>query len=130
MKKILIVDDKTNWPELLTACLQPKPYEIFQARSSLEAIALAKREKPNLILLDIMPDAKPNGFELCQLLKTDIETGHAFVIMLTTPGQELDADELVAAGADGRLVRPLNLHSATTNMDQLQAILESKFTIS
>lgn len=129
MKKILIVDDKTYWPELLTACLQPNPYEIFQARSSLEAIALAKREKPNLILLDIMQDNKPNGFELCQLLKTDIETGHAFVIIVTTPGQELDIDELVAAGADGRLARPLNLHSATTNMDQLHAIFESKFAI-
>ena len=125
MKKILIVDDKTYWQEILATCLQPNPYELFQARNSLEAIALAKRERPDLILLDVMPEGRPNGFELCHFFKTDLETGHAFVIMLTTPDQDLEVEAVVAAGADARLARPADLGMLTTHIDQLQAMLQS-----
>lgn len=128
MKKILIVDDKTYWQEILATCLQPNLYEFFQASNSLEAIALAKREKPDLILLDVMPESRPNGFELCHLFKTDLETGHAFIIMLATPGQEFDAEESVAVGADARFARPVDLRMLTTHIDQLQAMLPSSFT--
>ena len=128
MKKILIVDDKTYWQEILATCLQPNPYELFQAHNSLEAIALAKREKPDLILLDSMLESRPNSFELCHLFKADLDTGHAFIIMLVTPSQELSVEGLVAAGADARLARPVDLRMLTTHIDQLQAMLESNLT--
>lgn len=82
MKKILIVDDEPDVLEVLGTRLSLAGFEIVKARSGSEAIAKAKKELPNLIILDIlMPDIE--GDDVAQVLKNDAATKDIPVIFLT-----------------------------------------------
>jgi two-component system cell cycle response regulator len=81
MKKILIVDDQPEIRDLIATTLRIGPYQIFQAANGPEALEVAQREKPDLILLDVMMQVGGmDGFEVCRRLKADEETSGSFVM--------------------------------------------------
>ncbi len=119
-KKILIVDDLPEIRDLVAMTLCIGPYCIFQAADGPEAIELAQREKPELILLDVMlPVGGMDGFEVCRRLKSDEETRHCFVMILTARGQEADMRVGFAAGADDYLVKPFSPLELMTKVDKV-----------
>lgn len=108
MKKILIVDDRSEVRELVEVTLEVENYQILQASSGEKAVEIARREKPDLILMDIMMPGGMDGLETTRILKKDPETKNCSVIMLTAKGQEYDRTEGKKAGADDYFVKPFS----------------------
>src|SRR3990167_9378374 len=81
-EKILVVDDEIDILTLLKYNLEKGGFKVISAKDGPEAIETAKREKPNLIILDIMLPSM-EGTEVCKILKKDDATSHIPVIMLT-----------------------------------------------
>ena len=108
MKKSLIVDDDAGIRELVDTTLRSDVYQIFQAENGEQAIELARAEKPNLIIMDIMMPGDIDGFEATQMLKNDPETKNCQIIMLTGRGQEDGREKSIEAGADDYFTKPFS----------------------
>lgn len=107
MKKVLIVDDETNVRRLVAATLGGGDYELLQAKDGNEALELARRERPVLILLDIqMPGL--DGVEVCKQIKADPGLRGTVVVMLTAQTQADARRRASAAGADAFLTKPFS----------------------
>ena len=107
-KKILIVDDEIKVRKLIEVTLASEKREILHASSGEEAIEIARKAKPDLMLLDIMMPGKFDGFDVCRAIKEDPETRGIYVIMLTAKGQQVDKDKGLALGADDYFVKPFS----------------------
>ena len=88
-EKIFIVDDNLVNRKLLAAILTKEGYELLEAEDGEEAVELAFREIPDLILLDIMM-SKKDGYEVCAELKGDDRTANIPVIFLSAMTQAED----------------------------------------
>ena len=85
--RILLVDDEPDIVETVAFMLQTRNYSVSVASGGLEGIQKAKSEHPDLVLLDIMmPDV--DGYDVCMRLKSDEETKHIPIIMLTAKGEK------------------------------------------
>ena len=103
---ILVVEDDKSIRLGLEDTLRAKGYLVQSTDSGLEAVALVSREKPDLVVLDIMlPDLE--GFEVCRQIKGQ-EPDQA-VIMLTARGAELDRVRGLEMGADDYITKPFSL---------------------
>ena len=90
MKKILIVDDDPTVQRLVSAILAAEGYDVTISRDGLDAMALLKKEKPDLMVLDIMmPEF--NGYDVCHAIKFDKALKDLPIIILTQREKELDA---------------------------------------
>lgn len=108
MKKILIVDDQPEVRELVTVTLSVGDYQILQAENGQNAIQVARKEKPNMILMDVMMPGEIDGLQATRILKDDPDIKDAVIIMLTAKGQQVDKDEGRKAGADDYFVKPFS----------------------
>jgi DNA-binding response OmpR family regulator len=105
--KILVVDDTEPNLRLLRALLTGAGYEVVTAGSGTEGIAAAARERPDLILLDIMmPDL--TGFEVCQRLRAAPETRQTPLVFLTALHEMEDHMRAVDVGGDDVVTKPIN----------------------
>ena len=107
MYKILVVDDDPSLRFLITASLEDEEYDISEAADGIEAYKMIQKEKPDLILLDVMMPGM-TGYELCTALKQNSDTKNILVIMLTAKGQERDKRDSKQAGADLYLRKPFS----------------------
>lgn len=109
MKKILIVDDQVEVRELIEVTLRIGDFEIFQAENGPKALEIARAEKPELILLDVMmPLGGMDGFEVCEQLKKDPVTADMTIILLTAKGQDVDIQRGREVGCNGYFVKPFS----------------------
>ena len=108
MKKILIVDDQEEVRDLVEITLRSENCRIFQAENGKDAIKVAKVEKPDLIIMDIMMPGGMDGIETTRILKNDPNTKDCRVIMLTAMGQDADKETGFDAGADDYFVKPFS----------------------
>ena len=106
-KKILIADDEPNI-RLLVSGMLSKDYIVLKASDGEEAISIARSEKPDLILMDIM---MPNvdGYTACHAIKTDPATKATPVVMLTGVGHELNRRLSQRIGAVSYVSKPFNV---------------------
>lgn len=104
MAKIMLVEDDNNLREIYEARLLAEGYETVSARDGEEALALAVKEKPDLIIADIMMP-KISGFDMLDILRTTPETRNTKVIMMTALGQSEDKERATKLGADRYLVK-------------------------
>ncbi len=105
-KKILIADDELNIRSLVSRILG-KDYIVIEATNGEEAIDIAKRQEPALILMDlIMP--KMDGYTTCFSIKTDQATKGIPVVMLTGIGHEFNKKFAQEMGADGYITKPFS----------------------
>jgi CheY-like chemotaxis protein len=104
-KVILIVEDDPKSMTLTKDLLKISGYETIQATDGKEGVELAKKAKPNLILMDIM---MPNmdGYTACHDIKADPVTKNIPVVMLTAVGYELNKKLAKVYGADGYVTKP------------------------
>jgi len=111
--KILVVDDDANIRELLQMFLASKGFEVTLAAEGMEAVSALKRERPHLVLLDIMMP-RMSGFEVLKMLKA--ADPKVAVIMITALGDMSSAQECLALGAYDYIVKPLNLDYLETSV--------------
>jgi two-component system cell cycle response regulator len=105
--RILIVDDNPLNLKLLAAKLARDYYVVTQAENGLVALEKIKAEKPDIVLLDVMmPEL--DGFETCHRIKTNPETSHIPVVMVTALSDVADRVKGLKAGADDFLTKPIN----------------------
>src|SRR5580704_13247053 len=104
MAKLLLVEDDNNLREIYEARLQAEGYTIVTARDGEEALVVAKAEKPELIISDVMMP-KISGFEMLDILRNTEGLKNVKVIMLTALGQNDDQQRADRLGADRYLVK-------------------------
>ena len=107
MARILIVDDSPTEMYKLTGMLETHGHEVLKAENGADGVALARLEKPDVVLMDIvMPGL--NGFQATRQLTKDPETGNIPVIVVTTKDQETDMVGAQRQGAKGYLTKPVD----------------------
>jgi DNA-binding response OmpR family regulator len=105
-EKVLVVDDEFEIRDLLSEVLKQEGYEVLLASAGEEAIELAKRETPHVILLDVrMPGI--DGIEVCKRLKTEPKTQYIPIIMIT--GYDENKIAAIEVGADDFVNKPIDL---------------------
>jgi len=116
MNKIMIVDDEPHILILVRSILEMEGYEVVEAQSGKECLTNLKKEKPDMILLDIrMPEE--NGWEICKKIKRAEETKDIPVAMFTVRSSKDDIKKSRECGADTHISKPFN-------MDELQATVK------
>lgn len=104
---ILAVDDNKVNLRIVSAALQQVGYQVHTAENGLQALEMAERLKPDVILLDIsMPDI--DGYEVCQRLRSNRETQHIPIMMLTAFSTVEDKIKGLEVGADDYLTKPFH----------------------
>jgi len=106
IKTVLVVDDSQTDLHVMTGMLSKNGFSVIQATSGESAIDVARAEKPDLILMDIVMPGM-NGFETTRKLSRDPETSHIPVIIVSTKGQETDKVWGMRQGAKDYLVKPV-----------------------
>ncbi len=107
-KRVLVVDDEKDLVELISFNLQRNGYDVLVAYSGTEAMEVALRERPELIILDLMLPGM-DGTEVCRRLKADAKTSHVPIIMLTAKGEETDIVVGLTLGADDYVTKPFSM---------------------
>lgn len=106
MARVLIVDDSPTETHKLTTILEKNGHSVISAESGESGVAVAKVEKPDLVLMDIvMPGL--NGFQATRQLSKAKETAHIPVIVVTTKDQETDRVWGMRQGAKAYLTKPI-----------------------
>ena len=103
--KILIVEDDTNLLATLKYNLDKDGYDVVTAVDGAEAIKTARKEKPDLIILDIMLPIM-NGFEICRILRKEMTVP---ILMLTAKAEEMDKIVGLEIGADDYMTKPFSM---------------------
>jgi len=103
-KKILIADDEPSIKLIVTRMLD-KDYIVLEATNGEEAVDIAKGQRPDLILMDLMMP-KLDGYTACSKIKADQATKVIPVIMLTAVGHEFNRKFAMEMGADGYITKP------------------------
>src|SRR5262245_12524635 len=106
--RILVADDLEANRRLLEAKLAADYYDVLLARRGEEGVQLAKRERPDLILLDVMMPGGIDGYEACRRLKAQPETRHIPVVILTTLDDRDSKVRALQAGAEEFLTKPID----------------------
>ena len=115
--KILAVDDTPENLRLLEALLTPRGYELVTASSGPEALALLEKEKPDLLLVDIvMPEM--NGYEVTKRVRADPASHHLPIIMITATGGA-DLVRSLEAGADDFVSKPFDQYELLARVKSL-----------
>ncbi len=103
--KILIVEDDENLLDTLKYNLRKEGYEVITAADGAKALDVARREKPDLIILDIMLP-QMSGFEVCRILRKEMIVP---ILMLTAKAEEIDKIVALEIGADDYMTKPFSL---------------------
>ena len=103
--KVLVVEDDPNLMETLKYNLRKEGYDVVTASDGEQAIEVARREKPGLLILDIMLP-KINGFEVCRILRKEMTMP---ILMLTAKADETDKIVGLEIGADDYMTKPFSM---------------------
>jgi DNA-binding response OmpR family regulator len=115
MNNILIIEDEKSVSEILKAYLEKEGYEVFVTESGLEGVEIFRKEKINLVILDLMlPDIE--GEEVCKILR---RISDVYIFMLTAKSSLSDKIEGLNIGADEYLTKPLSPRELTARVNAL-----------
>jgi DNA-binding response OmpR family regulator len=117
-KRILLVDDNPSFAEILSLNLEAAGYQVVIAGDGLEALNLARKEHPDLILLDLMLPYM-DGHKTCKLFKMDKGLKCVPVIMITSRNTDEDRAKALTVGADGFISKPAEIDTILTTVAQL-----------
>jgi DNA-binding response OmpR family regulator len=108
LKKILIVDDEVDLVETVRFPLEMEGFNVLVSYNGEDALNQARKEKPDLIILDLMLP-KLDGYKVCRLLKFDEKYKHIPILMLTARTQEKDKIMGMETGADEYITKPFEM---------------------
>ena len=106
-KKILVVDDEKALVSLVTLHMQMAGYEVFFANDGWSALDICKRDKPDLVILDLMLP-KLNGWEVCRRIREDDSIKDIAVLMLSARSEVDDKVRGFNVGADDYVTKPFS----------------------
>jgi two-component system phosphate regulon response regulator PhoB len=119
MPLILVVEDESDIRQILSYNLGQAGHQVLTAENGGAALELARKERPALVLLDLMlPDT--SGLDVCRQLKSDAALKHIPVIMLTARSEEIDRVVGFELGADDYVVKPFSVRELVL---RIQAVL-------
>jgi two-component system phosphate regulon response regulator PhoB len=119
MARILVVEDEPDLQHVLDYNLKQAGHSVVLTKSGRDGLKLAREQKPDLVLLDLMlPDLA--GTEVCRQLKEDASTKGTAVVMLTARGEEIDRVVGFELGADDYVVKPFSVRELLL---RIQAVL-------
>ena len=110
LKKILIVDDEPHLRLLLEQTLEEledEGVELLTADNGEEALEAIRTERPDLVFLDVMMP-KMNGFDVCNVVRNELQISETYMIMLTAKGQEFDKQKGQKVGVDMYMTKPFD----------------------
>lgn len=117
-KKILIAEDEPSIVLSLEFLLRNAGYEVTVTRDGNEALRMSEREKPDLIVLDIMLPLL-DGFEVCRRIRGNETLGHTKILMLTARGHESAIEKSLALGADAYMTKPFSTRELVKKINEL-----------
>ena len=120
MSRILIIEDEPEIAEGIAALLRAKGHKAAVCLDGGEALARARQEKPDLVLLDVMLP-RVSGLDVCRLMRTDPKLGKLKILMATGLGRMGDVEEAFKAGADDYLIKPFDSERLFKKIDKLLA---------
>jgi CheY-like chemotaxis protein len=103
-KKILIIEDEYSLREMYKLKLEKEGYTVFASPEGISGIAVAKAEKPDVVLLDVMMPGM-DGFEVLKILRADPETKSLKIFVFSNLGQEDEIERGLQEGADKYLIK-------------------------
>ncbi|MCU0956723.1 MAG: response regulator [Hydrogenophaga sp.] len=106
-KKILIADDEPNILISLEFLMKREGYEVVVARDGQEALAAIEKERPALVLLDVMMPVK-TGFDVCHEVRASESLRDTLILMLTAKGRDTDVAKGLALGANAYMTKPFS----------------------
>ena len=118
MSRILIADDEPNILISLEFLMKREGYEVSLARDGNEALAAIERERPDLVLLDVMMPGK-SGFDVCQAVRADEANRGIRILMLTAKGRDTDVAKGTALGADAYVTKPFSTKELVVKVREL-----------
>ncbi|WP_340155487.1 response regulator transcription factor, partial [uncultured Winogradskyella sp.] len=104
--KILLVDDEPDILEIVGYNLSAEGYQVIKGENGLEAVELAKKHKPHLIILDVMMP-KMDGIEACERIRELPELSETVITFLTARGEDYSQVAGFDAGADDYIAKPI-----------------------
>ena len=116
--KILIADDEPNILISLEYLMQREGYTVSVARDGEEALAAILRDRPALVLLDVMMPKK-SGFEVCQEVRANDAVRDTLILMLTAKGRDTDAAKGLGLGADAYMTKPFSTRDLVLKVRQM-----------
>ncbi len=105
--KVLVVDDEVNITQILEFSIGSEGYEVLSASNGEEAVEKARREQPDLIILDIMMP-RIDGYETCRILKSNPLTKNIPVVLLTAKGRDIAKRLGYEVGATDYIIKPFS----------------------
>ncbi len=121
MKKIVLIEDSKVLAHALTGALKINQIETHWADNGVAGVTLAKQQKPDLILLDLMLP-KLSGFDVCKLLKTDNATWRIPIVIMSTLADPESRQRATEAGADYFIPKPYDLPSTLAEIKKILKI--------
>jgi DNA-binding response OmpR family regulator len=118
---ILVADDDIDILSLVTRHLRTMSVKLLEASDGEEALRIAKREKPNLVVLDVMMPGM-SGWEVCRAIRDDESLSKTGVIMLTGIGERLNEMTSPLYGADEFIDKPFDLGELDTKVRKVLAL--------
>jgi two-component system cell cycle response regulator DivK len=107
-RTILLVEDNELNRKLARNALRTRSYRVLEAKTGFEGLELARRHRPDLILMDVqLPEM--DGLEVTRRLKADPATTHIRVVALSAFARDEDRDRARDAGCDGYITKPIRL---------------------
>ena len=89
--KILVIEDDPSAARLIGYAFEHEGHKVLSASNGLQGMVMAREQKPDLIILDVMLPGL-DGFEVCNRLKSDDRTAAMPIVMLSAKGQEIDIE--------------------------------------
>ena len=117
-RKILVVDDQKHIVRLIQVTLERAGYEVVCAYDGLEALEQVAKERPEMVVLDVMMP-RMDGFEVLQRLQADPKLQTIPVIMLTAKAQDADIFKGWSQGVSSYLVKPFNPRELLTFVQRI-----------
>ena len=117
-KRLLLVDDEVELVEMVKFRLEASGYEVLTANDGQAALELARREKPDLIILDVMLP-KMDGYKVCGLLKNDSRYSHIPIMMFTAKAMDADIKLGQEVLADAYLNKPFESKALLEKIKEL-----------
>ena len=105
--KVLIADDEPYIVISLEFLMRREGHQVSIARDGAQALEAIRRERPDLVLLDVMMPGK-SGFEVCQAVRADEALAGVKILMLTAKGRDTDLAQGLGLGADAYMTKPFS----------------------
>ena len=118
-QKVLVVEDEPSLVDTLQYSLSRQGYDVAVSSDGAKALEVARREHPDLVILDVMLPTM-DGFEVCRILRQEMS---APILMLTARTDEVDKVVGLEVGADDYLTKPFSMRELTRSEARVKALL-------